>query len=244
MDDEEEKKDEDKSSNQTAFLASFADLMSLLVVFFVLLFSMSEIRKHSFLALIESLAGKFNPERVIVTPKPSAQTIIPKIDREPASNLFYLYEVLQEQLSSNQQVKSKVYINMLEDRVIITLLGQDMFLKKTSELSKIGRETIVLISDFLRQIDNRVDINIHARPNQTEGTLFSNEWEMTLFRGRSIKLILKDFNLERDIPILAFGDSRYKDLSGDIVKKKRLVLANRVDIVLRDHIIDSAFGGQ
>ena len=239
-DDDSEPANPKKRGN--AFLSSFADLMSLLVVFFVLLFSMSQIRKESFLAVVESLAGKFNPERVMLQPKPSAEALVPMIIRQPATDLAYLSEILQDRLGSDPLIKEHVFITRLPDRLVISMLGQDIFIDKGHTLTALGQTLLSLITEFLRRVDNRIDVNMHAAPNGAQGSPYLNDWEMTLMRGRVISHAFKQRNLGREVPVVAHGDTRYKDLSRDLTEERRKVLADRVDVVFRAHTLDGALG--
>lgn len=62
--------DEEPSGNIPEWVVTFGDMMSLLLTFFVLLFSMSEIKQEESLALMESLRKQFGHEASIVSPMP------------------------------------------------------------------------------------------------------------------------------------------------------------------------------
>lgn len=241
-DDDDEEPPKPPKPNEAAFLASFADLMSLLVVFFVLLFSMAQIRKESFLAVVESLAGKFNPERVVVQPKPSAEALVPMVIRQPATDLAYLFEILQDRLREDPEVRERIFVTRLKDRLVVSMLGQDMFQGNTHQLTDLGMQSMSLITEFLRRVDNRIDVNVHAAPQMAQDAPYINEWEMTLMRGRTIARGFGRRNLGREVPIVAYGDSRFHDLSKDLTEQRRIVLADRVDIVFREHTLAGALG--
>lgn len=241
-DDDDDSPPKPKKHDDSAFLASFADLMSLLVVFFVLLFSMSQIRKESFLAVVESLAGKFNPERVVVQPRPSAEALVPMVIRQPATDLAYLFEILGDRLREDPQVEELMYITRLKDRLVVSILGQDMFEGAGHDLTPLGVQSVSLLTEFMRRVDNRIDVNIHVEPGGADPDLYRNEWEMSLLRGRTVSKAFQERNLGRRVPVVGYGDSRFGDLTRDLPEERRQILANRVDVVFRAHTLDGALG--
>lgn len=233
QEEEEEEELEGAGPNPSAFLASFADLMSLLVVFFVLLYSLSRIREDSFLAVVKSLAGKLNPERVVVLETPSAEVRVPVVLPQPAIDLVYLNEIIRDHLRASG-AEDTFMLTPFEDRLVISLTDTGIFEPATATLTELGQRQISLLSIFLARIDNRIDIRAHASPGLHNDGPYPDPWQLTLTRAKQVAQHMELTGAGR--PMIPFGlaDSRADDLSRFLPEERRASLAERIDIVIRD----------
>ena len=61
---------EEESAPIPEWVVTFGDMMSLLMTFFVLLFSMSEIKQEESIAMLESMRHQFGHDKAMVSPMP------------------------------------------------------------------------------------------------------------------------------------------------------------------------------
>ena len=80
----------------TAWLVTFADMVSLVLTFFVLLFSMSNVKVDKWENMIDALSQSLNPTRVEVVVTPTARHNIASVFFKRAINLDYLTSIFEE----------------------------------------------------------------------------------------------------------------------------------------------------
>ena len=87
------------SALSSLWLIIFADLVALMLTFFVLLFSMSNVTPESWKKMVEALTDALNPtpEEKIDT-APDVKTNIDLVFRREAINLDYLRAVLEQKV--------------------------------------------------------------------------------------------------------------------------------------------------
>ncbi|MDH5189305.1 MAG: flagellar motor protein MotB, partial [Rhodospirillaceae bacterium] len=86
-----EPKKPDKPS--AAWMVTFTDLVSLMLTFFVLLFSMSNVKMDEWEAMIDTLTQTLNPSRLTTVADATSKFNIGTIFRKRAINLDYLTTV-------------------------------------------------------------------------------------------------------------------------------------------------------
>ena len=77
------------------WMLSLADLISLLLTFFVMLFAMSSVKVDRWDEVVDSLSQSIRPAPVDPTDEPTSQMNIPRVYRKPAMNLDYLSSVIE-----------------------------------------------------------------------------------------------------------------------------------------------------
>ena len=122
-----------------AWMVTFTDLVSLMLTFFVLLFSMSSVKVGEWENMIDALSQSLNPSREKAIAQPTAQYNISTIFRKRAINLDYLTAVL-ERLMADDPLLGRGMIVRLEDQVVITLPGDLLFEPSRAVLSQRSSE--------------------------------------------------------------------------------------------------------
>ena len=111
---------------KAAWMITFTDLVSLMLTFFVLLFSMSSVKMDEWDAMIDTLTQTLNPSRLTTVAAATSKFNVGTIFRKRAINLDYLSTVLEETMTQDALL-SKSQLMMLDDRLIIALPGDLLF---------------------------------------------------------------------------------------------------------------------
>lgn len=220
--------------NDKAWITSFADLVSLMLVFFVLLFSMSEVKREQWNAVVEALAARLNPTRVILEANPGAERTVERVDLRPTLDLDYLSELVIDRLEHPSALPG-VRLTRLQDRLVLSLPTDGMFDPGGATLTAESEAGLRLLATFLVNIGNRIDVRGHADPRPFRGQgAFQDNWDLSLARADSVARALADAGYGRSIAVIGLGSSRFNDLSRNLPEERRFVLARRVDIVIRN----------
>lgn len=214
------------------WMITLADLISLMVVFFVLLFSMSEINRRAYLAAAQSLAEKLNPDANIIDPRPTEELQITRLLIKRAHDLNYLAALMEDKLA--QSGLEGIVVHNLDDKVVLSLSADVMFDRGSARFRREAEPVLDAFVRYLATLPNRIDVVGHTDPSPINTRLYPSNWELSLARAVAVAKKLQESGVTREIPVFGLGNSRYLDLFPEIDQNSRDRLAKRVDIVIRD----------
>lgn len=221
----------ESKSDPNTWMVIFADLLALLLTFFVLMFSMSSVQVQEWEALVTSLSENLNPERARIQ-----ETDWNKIDEalvfeETALSLDYLKNVFEEKLSQDP-ILTRSTVTVLDDRLAIALPSDLIFELGQAELNSDARSAMLELGESLRSIDNEVIVVGHSDLAPISGRFYPTNWELSLVRALSIASLIKSGGYRGKIEAYGNGSSRFSDLDDSIPLDERYHLARRVDVII------------
>ena len=221
-----------QSRVSSAWILIFADLAALLLAFFVLLFSMSQIKVDAWQALVESLTRRPSPTHQTTVLGPSADFNISREMRPRAIDLTYLEAVIESKLA-NDPVLASSLVQRLEDRLIISLPSELLFKGANARLNDAAVRTSIRLGSILRTIGNRVFVEGHTDPDPiTDRRFYQSNWELSLARAVSLANAFKEAGYAAPVAAVGYADSRFYDIPTGLPRTRRFQLARRVDVVI------------
>lgn len=217
-------------AGNASWMIIFTDLVSLMLTFFVLLFSMSNVQVDKWESLTEALSQTLNPSSTMTVDAATAKFNIANIFRKQAINLDYLNGVLEEAVAEDP-ILNKSQMMLLEDRLIIALPGDLLFPSGRAVLSEGARKALFNLGGVLRNIGNQIGINGHTDPTAPSGGEYTSNWELSVARAIAVANSLKRSGYTEDIVSFGYADSYFPHLP-HISEEKRRALGRRVDIVV------------
>ncbi len=214
-----------------AWMVTFTDLVSLMLTFFVLLFSMSHVKMDEWDAMIDTLTQTLNPSKLTTVAAATAQFNVGTIFRKRAINIDYLATVLEENMAADPLLAASQMM-MMDDRLVIALPGDLLFSPGRAVMPEAGRQALFTLGGVLRNIGNQVGVSGHTDPSPlASDSEFSSNWELSLARAAAVANTLRRSGYSADIFAFGFGDSRYKELP-EMDANLREALGRRVDVVI------------
>ena len=213
-----------------AWMMIFTDMVALLLTFFVMLFSMSVLRVDTYKKAVETLTNTFNPEKIKPSEKAVAQFNIASIVRKPAIDLDYLAAVIEQKIKRDEIIKNSPVI-YLDDKLVISLLGDLLFAEGSAQLNDKARQALFLLGGVLQNIKNTVSVSGYSEETQFENGAFTSDWELSLARAIAVANELKRAGYTEEILSLGFGKSRSSALKG-LPQNKKKTMSRRVDIMI------------
>ncbi len=186
---------------KTLWLISFTDLISLMLAFFVLMYSMSEPEADRWTRLAKGVADSIPAARsTTVAPSdrpadPSAAFNAQAVEQRAAIDLHYLAALLGSQLRSNAEL-SVVDVRREDDRVVIRLPGERMFDPTGAAFTEEGRRVLFLLGAVIGRIGNRIELVGHAEREDPAGGV---AWERALTRAVAVSAALRETGYRRDL---------------------------------------------
>ncbi|HAI28517.1 MULTISPECIES: flagellar motor protein MotB [Thalassospira] len=233
MSDDAPRKEEHKGP--PPWMLSLADLISLLLTFFVMLFAMSKVKIDRWDEVVDALSQSIKPSPVEDTDEPMANMNIPRVYRKPAMNLDYLSAVIDDAIDDNA-VLGDARMSREADKLVISLPGDLLFFAGSSEMTPKARQALFVLGGVLRNIGNRIGVQGHTDPRPLSGRgQYASNWELSLARAGSVANELKQSGYTDYINIYGFAASRYDQLPKLLDEEARFEMARRVDIVIEPH---------
>lgn len=219
------------TGGRSNWLVTFADLIALVLAFFVMLYATHRVEHGDWQAMVKSLSQSLNV-RTETQKQPAAAQNVRLIHRPTAMELTYL-GVLLEGLQESEPLLSRVVLHRLGDRLIIALPGDLLFSPGRADPVEGAAQRIAVLANVLRNVSNRIDIFGHTDPSPVAGYVFDSNWELSLARAETVARMLQTAGYPQKLGAFGLADTRFEDLADVEPPSRKLKLARRVDIVIR-----------
>ena len=213
-----------------AWMITFTDLITLMLTFFVLLFSMSNVKVDKWKNMIDALSLSLNPSQTKSAVVSTAKFNISAIFRKRSINLDYLASVLRETINADQFLRRSQLIR-LEDRLVIALPGDLVFKPGSAVMTERASKALFDLGGILANIGNKVGVNGYSDPTPPKGGEYVSNWELSLGRAAAVANELRRSGYPDNITAYGYSASR-SGQSSKVEKTKRRAMARRVDIVI------------
>ena len=212
------------------WLITFSDLFCLLLAFFVLLFSMSELQTGQWQAMKQAFTKhQETPYGAAAESGPSDK---PEggVERAPGLDLGYLGKVFEAHAKGNLLLENAV-IYRVGEKLIISLPADLLFAPGNAAIETKGRTALFDLTGLLRNIANDISVTGHSDPTPVTGAFASN-WDLSLARAAAVAAGLKTSGYTRPIESFGVADSHFDELPAALPLARRQELARRVDVVV------------
>jgi chemotaxis protein MotB len=173
--------------HQPLWLITFADLIGLLLVFFVLLFSMSSLQTSKLQRISQGMPGAHPPAR---SDADALNHAMPDPQVEEGRDPGYLASVIKAKFANEPALK-KLTVTGLGDRAIISLTVPDLESSIGAD-AKGGKENALhALADVLRMLPNQIVVDsrlapIGAVPGQSDLAMWEKSLQVALAVGNAL----------------------------------------------------------
>ncbi|MFH1852239.1 MAG: flagellar motor protein MotB [Candidatus Neomarinimicrobiota bacterium] len=214
---------EEEEGDGPGWLATYGDMMTLLLCFFVLLFAMSETQMDSFAQLVNSLKSAIGKQQV---PEAGTREGLQMINRDNSLSrvdaVDELGGLVKRELSEIvTEVDEFIMKNSLGGQVkvaqdgrgaVITISDMVLFPPGRAEFNTDGEDLLLQVSDMLKQFDYHIKVEGHTDSIPIFTERFKSNWELSTSRASEIVR----FFIENGIPpeqLSAEGFAEYRPVS-------------------------------
>lgn len=212
--------------DESNWLVSYADMMTLLFGFFVLMYSFSKIDNEKFEVVRKDMVKYFGGKLVN---QPGAPEGPQKLTKE-------LDESLQRELGSGGDYNVK-----LEGNTLILTIGSDLLFPSGS--AQLSDSAVKVIEKIYNTVKNKkidlFEVEGHTDSDAISTLVFPSNWELSAARAASVVRIFEKFNVRgNNLKVTGYGSSRplpdQKNEKGELLphdkkKDRRVVLNMTVD---------------
>lgn len=219
--------------DSSAWMLTFADLLSLVLAFFVLLFATSSVKKPEFIEIAKSLSQRLNPLEKKESIEPNAEISIEKQEAIEARDIGYLYHIISKKVSA-ADLQDTLLLQNLNDRLVLSIVGEQSFVSGSVKMTPELESVMMLLAEIFSTMNNRIEILGNADSSPTSGKQFPSNWELSLARALAVGNKLRENGYPHPLSVYGRGDSVYAKLPATLSNAEKQKLARRIDIIIRE----------
>ena len=235
------RKEEHEEHHDERWLVSYADFITLLMVLFVVLYSMGQVNVEKYKQLAESMRTAFalgGPAQVVDSQinqaggtsedGSSKPIVVPGIPEGPTQS-----EEVAGQLTSmlsTQNLGNEVSVQTNIEGVLISLSERLIFKDGQTELPPEAFQVLDTIVEMLRPIDNKVRLVGHTNNTPSTNPLYPGNWELSLARATSVAKYLINAGIAPERFIIS-GQGEYAPVFPNDTEEHKAMNA-RVEIII------------
>lgn len=192
-----------ESENTERWMVSYADFVTLLFAFFVVMYAMSSVNEGKYRVLADTMTDAFkvapkspNPiqigkENKVITSTNSTNEIIKPIKVLPKSERTYEREMKQiaETVSKSVQPlidKGLIKVSQHKLWVEVEMNSKILFSSADSELEEEALPALKALANVLKTLPNSIDVEGHTDNVPINNEVFRSNWELSASRAASV----------------------------------------------------------
>ncbi len=226
----------EEHDNADRWLLTYADLITLLLGLFVILYAVSKIDGEKYNKMINALGGVFGKEPVGVFQR-SRVIVDPELTSLDAER-----EQIERQITATIPADGAVSISQNERGVTVHIMDELLF-SSGSAILKPGALTLLEdLSGVLRQIPQDIRVEGHTDNVPIQTPVFPSNWHLSVARAvNAAHFMVQRCNIAPE-RVSVVGYSEYRPLVPNVSDENR-AKNRRVDIVIVTNVINGQTGG-
>ena len=228
-----EEMDRNEPEGNSSWLITFADLLSLLLTFFVLVFSMNAVQLQDWQPIVETMRRQFNPNNAKIEIEQQNTPELQRSFERSGLNLSYAEGIVSQWISSDP-VYQDIQLNRFNDRLVVSIPAKLFFEYKTADLVDGGESVLDSVMRPLMQLGNKIIVEGHTDRRENSENGFISNWELSLTRARVLAGLMNDRGFAAPIGVAAYADTRFLQFDNALTLQERYDLAERIDIAILD----------
>lgn len=230
----------DDGGDSATWLVTYADMVTLLMVFFVLMFTFSEIDSHRFRTMLiafQGAIGVLDGGIMMVEDQSEFQgrtdfdlQNLELVRPELEAQLRMVYSELQT-FVGQRDLQRSVQVELVERGVILRFADQVLFDLGRADLKPEAINILVEVAGALEDVPNPVRVEGHTDDLPINNDRFPSNWELSTARATNvIKFLIEEHGLDpRQFSAAGYGEYRPLVPNDSMENRAR---NRRVDIVL------------
>jgi chemotaxis protein MotB len=197
---------ESPHSNHERWLLTYADLITLLLAFFIVMYSMSRLDAKKFGRMADAFNGVLRGGQAVLQPA--------GVDAQGAGLLD-----LGELKSLGSQIQEKVVTEQLQDKIetlqderglVIRVLESAAFDAGSADLKPQMHSILNVLADQLRAMDNHLRVEGHTDDRPIRTARFPSNWELSTSRATGVvRYLVEELKLDATrVSALGYGEFR------------------------------------
>ncbi len=228
------------------YMATYGDLVTLLMCFFVLLFAFSEIDAQKFEAVMQSFSGSagvlsggkaVSETELIFDALPESQTTEPTQNYE---DLEILKEIIDQYIASND-IDFEIEVSLDSRGLVIRFPDNALFDSGSSDLKTASIDTLTFLGQLLKDtkfVDRAIRVEGHTDNIPISTLKYPSNWELSTARATQVVKFFVTQSEIKPLRLSASGYGEYHPIDDNQTREGR-AKNRRVDVVVLNKINES-----
>ncbi len=175
-----------------AWMATFSDMATLLLTFFVLLLSFAELNVKEFREMLGSIREAFGVQFVTRGPVEAMNTTPVELNDVPASPLVPISDPASKTLRevkewiSEHDLDDDVEVELTERGILVRVRDRVLFDTGSAALESGAEPVLRRIAELARELDTTVAVEGHTDDRPIRTRRFPSNWELSTARAASV----------------------------------------------------------
>lgn len=233
------KKKHEEHENHERWLVSYADFITLLFAFFVVMYSISSVNEGKFRTVSDSIKAALNP---VVSPSSTslpftigqnkALTVKPTIEMAKEPAVRRLRQIMRS-LKNDTHLEIIQLKELTNGDIVLTLPDTVLFRSGESALRPEARPFLQAIGEVLIELDRYVRVEGHTDNVPISTVQFPSNWELSATRAVTVVRTLSEQYGVQANHLTAVGHADSRSLTDNLTPEHR-AKNRRVEIVVQE----------
>ncbi len=220
------------------WVISYADLVTLLLGFFIILYATADANEVKFEALARGLADAFNVGVNEGTGDGGASFfeggtgIVP--ERNQAGTIDFDLEQIRRLVDERAQqagLQGKIMVTRDEDRIVIRLADNLVFPSASADIRAEARPLLAIVAAAVNQTTNEIRVEGHTDSIPLSTEKYASNWELSSARATAVlRHLTEDLGVDPQRTFAA-GYGEFRPVASNLTPEGR-ALNRRADIVI------------
>ena len=236
-----------ESDNTDRWMVSYADFVTLLFAFFVVMYAMSSVNEGKYRVLSDTMTEAFKvapkspdpiqigKESKVISSATQSKDIIKPIEVLPRKSRSYEFEMKQiaETVSKSvQPLIDKGLINVTQHKlwVEVEMNSKILFSSADSELEDEALPALKALAEVIKTLPNSIDVEGHTDNVPINNELFPSNWELSASRAASVVHLFTSYGVDPK-RLSSIGYAEFRPVTSNATSEGRL-RNRRVKIVI------------
>ncbi len=236
-----------ESDNTDRWMVSYADFVTLLFAFFVVMYAMSSVNEGKYRVLADTMNEAFKvapkspdpiqigKENKVVSSAETTKTIIKPIKVLPKSQRTYKREMQQIAKTVSKSVQPLIDQGLIKVTkhdlwVEIEMNSKILFSSADSELEDEAFPALKALAEVLKKLPNSIDVEGHTDNVPIQNELFPSNWELSASRAASVVHLFTRYGVNPK-RLSSIGYAEFRPVASNTTAEGRL-RNRRVKIVV------------
>lgn len=234
------RRNEDEHENLERWLITYADLITLLLAFFIMMYTFSKQDAQRYQEVTQYLRAIFKGGSGVMNAGgggASAQTMINALPKQGSGAEIQREEVRRQlenevkKLTENTEHKNKISVFQDERGIVIRIMDRAFFDEGRAELKDSAKKALQKIAPIIMNANSQIRIEGHTDDVPIKTREFRSNWELSTRRATEVVRHLIE---KYDFPaqdIAASGYAEYRPVAANDTAENR-ALNRRIEIIL------------
>jgi chemotaxis protein MotB len=220
------RREEEEHENHERWLVSYADFITLLFAFFVVMYAISSINEGKYRVLSDSISSAFrtvpgNQTGAVVAVNPSAATpvTIPTRQNIPNVKVDQVQSQKKDRLRNMARELNKALASLVEQGqvkvtegalgITVDINASVLFAPGDATLDIVARRALITVADILVPTDFPILVEGHTDNIPISTTQFPSNWELSTVRAASVVRLFIEAGVDpRRMSAAGYADQR------------------------------------